>query len=209
MLFSKLKSQNIIYGRSEGMAKFWMAIAFVIIIIDVFLILTLLQMSSKLHVITQVLPVSPMQSNQLLQTEPFTKEASDKKLLDETLIRLYFDMRFSSFQDKEEMQYRWGRFGPVAQLSSSAVYSKFATNINEKIKLIANSSETTSVDILSISRMDNIFTVEFEVFKYNRGNVKSARKLAIVTIDYQKSRETYSRAYKNPFGLYVIKYEEP
>ncbi len=207
-MFSKLRTQNLVYGMGEGLAKFWMVIASIIIGINLFLILTLIQMAPKLQVIAQILTTSPMQSNQLLQTEPFSYNAGDKKLIDETLIRYYMDARYTSFQDKDEMQRRWGGAGPVARLSTQDVYRKFAGDLKEKLTAVNNSNTTTNVDIISISRLDNIFTIEFDVYTYGRGNVRSQRKVAVVTVGYNPGRRFFNASYSNPFGMFVKSYQE-
>ena len=207
-MFSKLRTQNLVYGMGEGLAKFWMVIASIIIGINLFLILTLIQMAPKLQVIAQILTTSPMQSNQLLQTEPFSYNAGDKKLIDETLIRYYMDARYTSFQDKDEMQRRWGGAGPVARLSTQDVYRNFAGDLKEKLTAVNNSNTTTNVDIISISRLDNIFTIEFDVYTYGRGNVRSQRKVAVVTVGYNPGRRFFNASYSNPFGMFVKSYQE-
>ena len=208
MLFSKLRTKNIIYGMSEGLAKFWMVVASVAIAVNLFLILTLMQMAPRLKVMAQILTTSPMQSNQLLQTEPFSYNAGDKKLIDETLIRFYMDSRYTTFQDKEEMQNRWGGRGPVARLSTQDVYKSFAGNLKEKLTEINNRNTTTSIDIISISRIDNIFTIEFDIYTYGRGAVRSQRKVAVVTIGYNPGRQFFNAKYSNPFGMFVKSYKE-
>lgn len=208
MLFSKLRTKNVVYGMGEGLAKFWMVIASAIIGINLFLILTLMQMAPKLQVIAQILTTSPMQSNQLLQTEPFSYNTGDKKLIDETLVRFYIDSRYTTFQDKDEMQSRWGGGGPIARLSTRDVYQKFAGNLKDKLTEINNSNVTTSVDIVSISRIDNIFTIEFDIYTYGRGNVRSQRKVAVVTVGYNPGRRFFSTRYSNPFGMFVKSYQE-
>ena len=131
MSFFNFSSQGLIYGFSEKLAKFWMVIASFVIGVNLFLILTLLQMAPKLQVVAQVLTSSPMTSVQLLQTEPFSQSTSDKKLIDETILRFYLDSRYNTFQDKDEMNYRWGSRGPVAFFSSPAVYRAFTTGLSD------------------------------------------------------------------------------
>ncbi len=208
MFSSDLKPQNVTNGSGERRAKFWMFFASILMGINLFLILTLLQMTPELKVIAQILTTSPMQSNQLLQTEPFSRRGGEKNLIDETLVRFYMDSRYSTFHDKREMEYRWGRGGPVARLSSPDVYDKFRGGLPEDMSSVANAHSTTSIDILSLTRLDNIFTIEFDVYTYNRGTISSKRKVAIVTVGYHPSRKFFNTNYSNPFGLFVRSYEE-
>lgn len=206
MLFSQ--KHVIVYGMSKGLAQFWMVIASFAISVNLFLILTLLQMAPKLQVIAQILTTSPMHSTQLLQTEPFSQNTSDKKLIDETLLRYYLENRYSSFADKVEMGYRWGGAGPVAFFSAPDIYRKFAQNLKEKISAIHASKTTTSIDILSISRLDNIFTVEFDIYKYNRGQIQKKRRVAVIEIAYSARRRSFNRLHSNPYGMYIKSFTE-
>ncbi len=208
MVFSSLKTENVERGSGEKLAKFWMYLTSAVMAVNLFLILTLLQMTPKLQVIAQILTNSPMQSNQLLQTEPFSQRGGEKNLIDETLVRFYMDMRHSSFHDQTELEYRWGRGGAVARLSAPNVYEKFAAGRLDNLQSIANAQTTTSIDILSLTRLDNIFTIEFDVYTYNRGMIESTRKIAIVTVGYNPSRKFYNTNYSNPFGMFVRSYEE-
>lgn len=196
------------YSTAEGIAKFWMIITAIIVGVNLILILTLVQMAPKLKVIAQIATENPRESKDLLQMEPFSKNAGDKKLIDETLIRYYMDMRHTSFQDKDEMYRRWGNRGPVAQLSSISVYKRFSNGLKDKITAINSSNATTSVDILSISRMDNIFTIEFDLYHYSRGTIQSKRRVAIVSVKFNSARRFFRKSYSNPFGMYIDSYEE-
>lgn len=205
MLFSQ---KQIVYGMSKGLAQFWMVIASFTIAVNLFLILTLLQMAPKLQVVPQILTTSPMHSSQLLQTEPFSQNTSDKKLIDETLLRFYLEARYTSFGDKTEMSYRWGSYGPVAFFSAPDIYRRFAFNLKERLTALQSESTSTSIDILSISRLDNIFTVEFDIYQYNRGQIAKRRRVAVIEIAYSPGRRAFNRMHSNPYGMYIKKFTE-
>ena len=208
MSLFNFSSHRLVYGLSKKLAKFWMIIASFIIGINLFLILTLLQMAPKLQVVAQVLTSSPMTSVQLLQTEPFSKSTGDKKLIDETILRFYLDSRYNAFQDKSEMTYRWGPRGPVAFFSSPKVYREFSAGLQEKINAVSNNKASTSIDIISISRIDNIYTVEFDVYTYMRGQLSKKRRIAIVEVAYHPARRSFNPLHSNPFGMYIQKFTE-
>ena len=207
MLFENLNLKQTTPGSGQLVARFWMVIASIIIGINLFLILTLLQMAPKLKVIAQILSTAPMRSEQLLQTEPFSSDTGDKSLIDEALLRFYLENRYSSFQDKREMEYRWGRFGPVARLSSPSIYSSFSKGLKEKINTVMAGNTTRSIDILSVSRLDNIFTVEFDLYTYGRGQVGKKRRVAVIEIAYS-NRGSFGSLYSNPYGMYVKSFKE-
>lgn len=206
MLFSQ--QQKIVYGMSKGMAQFWMVIASLAIGINLFLILTLLQMAPKLQVVAQILITSPMHSTQLLQTEPFSQKIGDRTLIDETLLRFYLDARYSTLQDQTEMKYRWGGRGPVAFFSAPDVYRKFTQNLSDRLNALKTSKSTTSIDIISISRLDNIFTVEFDIYTYTRGQISTKRRVAVIEVAYSPARRSFNPMYSNPFGMYVKSFKE-
>ena len=137
---------------------------------------------------------------------------ANRELLDEMLIRYYIDRRISYFADKDEMTARWDAGGEVRRLSSPAVYSKFAKNIQEKIKQITAGKETQSVEINNISKLGNTYTVEFDVFLYNPYDpiVKplAQQRVATITIGHYPNRHIYSQTFSNPFGFYIQKYDE-
>ncbi len=209
MLSSDLKENISLRGKAaEWRAKFWMFVASLIIVINLFIILTLLQMTPQLRMWAQIL-INPMTTQQLVQTSPFSQTFGDKKLIDETLVRHYLDMRYNQISDKWEMERRWGPRGPVATLSSPDVYKKFAgQNLNERLEKISSSSPTKNVDVLSVSRLDNTFTIEFDLYTYFRGSLKSTRHVAIITIGYNSGRKHYRSTGANPYGLYVRTFNE-
>lgn len=207
MLFSSLRETNIRGLAVELLAKFWMLIAAIMIGINLFIVLTLLQMAPKLHVIAQIL-TTPMSSQELVQADPFSGSIGDKKLIDETLIRYYLDMRLSEFHDKEEMARRWQPGGPVFRFSATDVYQRFAARLKEKLSAVNASPGTKSVDILSVSRLDNTFTVEFNVYTYIRGTMQVQRRVAIIEVAYNPLRRFFRTTGANPYGLFIKKYNE-
>lgn len=207
MLFSSLKETNIRGLAVELLAKFWMIIAAIIIGINLFIVLTLLQMAPRLQIVAQIL-TTPMSSQELVQADPFSSAIGDKKLIDETLIRYYLDMRLSEFYDKQEMARRWQAGGPVFRLSATDVYQRFAQNLKEKLAAVNTSPGTKSVDVLSVSRLDNTFTVEFDIYVYSRGSMQVQRRVAIIEVGYNPLRRFFRTTASNPYGLFVKKYTE-
>ncbi len=199
---NKLKPHPML---AEALAKFWMIIASCIIGINLFIVLTLMQMAPKLQVITQLLS-SPMDTSGFIQTQPFTSSNSDKSLIDETILRYYLDMRLSQFPDEYEMTYRWGIGGLVHRLSSQSVFSPFYKGFEERIKAIKSNPETKSVEITYISRLDNTFTVELTVYTYLNGGIRKESYTAIIEVSYAPGRVFYRQLLNNPYGMYISKY---
>ncbi|MBR6730530.1 MAG: type IV secretion system protein [Alphaproteobacteria bacterium] len=198
-----------------------MTLTAISIAINLFIVLTLVQMAPKLKVIAQILP-SPMNTldhiqidtlpaNRLMDSKSHSNRAN-RELLDEMLIRYYIDRRVSYFADKNEMTSRWGARGEIRRLSSPAVYAKFSKNIQEKIKQISTAKETQSVEITNISKLGNTYTIEFDVFIYNPYDPivkpRVQQRVATITVGHYPNRHIYSRTFANPFGFYIQKYDE-
>ena len=207
-LFS-FKDENIVVGEGKSIARTWMIIASVVLGINLFLILTLLQMTPKLQVVAHVLTENPMYSSQFVQVEPFTQNTSDKRSIEELLVRYYMDARHNSFKDVLEMTYRWQKGGPVFRLSSPKVYHTFAENLKEKLKAMGTRNVTTSIRILNISvRQKTTYDIEFEKYTMSMGQVDVQRKNAVIQIAYSPRYKSMGRLPINPYGLYIAHYDE-
>lgn len=203
------KESDIVVGAGKSFAQLWIIIASVFIGINLFLILTLLQITPKLKIIAQILTENPMNTSQFIQVEPFNQNTSDKKLVDETLIRFYMDTRHNAFKDNPEMMYRWGKGGPLHRLSSSKVYNDFAANLKEKIKAVTERNATTSINIVNISvRQNNIYDIEFDKYTLVKGVLNVKRKNAVLKVAYSPQYKTMGTFPINPYGMYVVYYDE-
>lgn len=221
MISMFIKNQKARGKIAVFLAKFWMTLAAISIAINLFIVLTLVQMAPKLKTIAQILP-SPMSTMEHIQidTLPVTgllsstshSNKANRELLDEMLIRYYIDRRISYFADKFEMTERWGNRGEIRRLSSPAVYAAFSKNIQETIKKISSEKETRSVEIDKISKLGNTYTVEFKVYSFNPYDplVKPVvqERVATVTISHYPNKHFYSSTLSNPFGFYIQKYDE-
>ena len=206
------------------LAKFWMTLASIGIAINLILVLTLMQMAPKLKVIAQILsnPENPMMNTmQHIQIDTLPMRGllsshseinkTNRKLLDEMLVRYYLDMRYSLFADEREMRFRWAPGGVIHRLSSPAVYKKFAPHKDE-FKKIKGLNYSISVDILSITSLDNTYTVEFNLYTFypHEPNEKPTvqRRVANFEIGHRRNVHIYNRIASNPFGFYVKTFNE-
>ncbi len=197
---------------AEYLAKVWMLVAVVFIAINLFVVLTLLQVAPKLTVIPQVL-TSPMDSQEFIQAEPFSANISDKKLIDEMLVRYYLDMRLSELRDPIEMARRWSSRGPVAVLSSPAVYAAFANQgkdktLADRLKAVQSQPFTVGVHVTNISRWDNTFVIDFDLIQYANGSVSVKHKSVTMEVRFYRSRAFLGKNAGNPYGMTVVTYTE-
>lgn len=205
MLIRENISQEIRGKAAEVIAKFWMVIASIIITINLFIVLTLIQIAPKLTVLAQPLS-SPMESLDLIKITPFTNDFEDKKLIDELLIRYYLENRYITFSDEYEMNRRWKNV--VRLLSSPYVYSQFTKNMDEKIKKIKEDRITRNIDIVSLHRIDNTYTIDLDIYQYAQGKTLKQRQQVIIEVAYNPNRKSFNMVFANPYGLYVKKFNE-
>ena len=136
---------------------------------------------------------------------------SNRKLLDEMLVRYYLDVRYSLFSDEREMRFRWGPGGIIYSLSSPAVYRKFTPD-KEVYKKIPHLNFSKSVDIVSLNSLDNTYTVEFDIYTFYphepNEKPKVERRVANFEIGHRGNVHTYNNIASNPFGFYVKTFNE-
>lgn len=202
----KLKKSNPDYA--QAVAKFWMIIASIFVGFNMFFVLTLMQMAPRLTVVPQVLSKEPMHSLELIQTESFDTNIADKRLIDEMMIRYYLTERYTRFADVQEMQNKWGPRGTVALLSTSRVYQEFYKSLGELPVNVQQLPFSQGIDIRMISRQNDIWTVEFDLYKMAQGITTKETRVAVL-----KSAETpYRRAFRlrntNPYGFIIIDYKD-
>ncbi len=193
---------------AEFLAKIWMAIAVVFVALNLFIILTLFQIAPKLKIIPLIL-TSPMNSQEFIQTEPLESGTiSDRKLIDEMILRYYLEMRFTQMNDFNEMHRRWGPHGVVASLSSPQVYSEFFNSgeggMEQRYRNAFGQGFTVSVHITNISRWNNTYVVDFDLHRYANGKTNVEHKSATVTVAFNPNKYHFLRKQSaNPYGMYV------
>lgn len=193
---------------AEALAKFWMIVASLLIALNLFFILTLVQMAPRLKIIAQVL-TSPMNSLQFIQAEPFDSDISDKNLIEQMLIRTYLTNRYIFFPDEEDMMYRWGPYGIIANLSAPAVYEAFYKGLGEeKLKNLRQLEYTQYIDITRIQRLNDTWTVEFDIYKLINGSTSKTTRVAVLESAYHPAFKMFRTDYSNPYGFYISSYTD-
>lgn len=192
---------------AEALAKFWMIVASVLIALNLFFILTLVQMAPQLKIIAQVL-TSPMNSNQFIQAEPFESDISDKNLIEQMLVRTYVTHRYTIFADEEEMKFQWGPYGIVGQLSIPNIYDTFYATLGEMPQKIRQLDFTQNVDITNVTRHNDIWTVEFDIYRMVEGVVQKRTKVAVLETTESKLERFYRTDFSNPYGFYILNYTD-
>lgn len=187
--------------------NFWIFVTGVLVAVNTFFALTLLQMAPKLQVTAQIL-TTPMTSGALIETEPFSTDVGDKALIDEMLIRYYLTMRHTFFPDDVEILRRWSTYGPIFVLSTPTVFRQFRDAVAPMTENIRKAGYTQNIDIRSVSRNGNIFTVDFDLYTMMGGAISKQSRVSIVEIEYDPGNVFYMSEYANPYGLTVKGYKE-
>lgn len=201
----KLKKSNPNYA--EGWAKLWMGVATVLIGLNVFFVLTLMQMAPRLKIVAQVL-TEPMNSLQLIQAEPFESEIADRNLIEEMLIRYYLTERHTMFPDEREMLSKWSGRGEIARLSSPQVYYEFYQGLGEMTNNIQKLNYSQGIDIREISRRNDTWTVEFDIYQKGGGFSRKETRVAVIETTDVPARRVYRIKMSNPYGFTIIKYRD-
>lgn len=190
--------------------KFWIGLSIVLMTVCILLVLTLLNMAPQVKVIPQMFSPDSMTFPQLIEaTNINALNAQERRLIDEMMVRFYIENRHFYIPDRAELDYRYGPRGPVGRLSAPAIYNKFIAGKGNYAENIANDDGARTVDILNVTRRDNTFTVDFRLYSYNKGKViPGGTRRATVKIGYNRAFRNFARDFANPFGLYVVSYDE-
>ena len=168
-------------------------------------------MAPRIQVIPQLFRKDTMNANQFVEATAINPYVSNKesKLIDEMLIRFYVENRYFYVPDIAEMRYRYGRRGPVARLSVPRVYAAFSKSKGNYLENIQNNPYTESIDIWRVNRRDNVFYVDFDVYRFldNRESLRGTKR-ATIEIDHSWGRRRFGKDFGNPYGLYVKSYDE-
>ena len=189
--------------------KIWMGLLIVLLTMAVLFVLTLSNMAPQLNVVPQLFLKDPMNFNQLAEVTNLKARIKEQKLIDEMLVRFYIENRVNYIPDMIELSYRYGDEGPVYRLSAPDVYSQFLKTVGNYTESDEENTATTVADILQVDRMDNTFTVDFDVYNYDKGIMSfGGRRRATVRISHAPAYRGFGADFVNPYGFVVVSYGE-
>lgn len=191
-------------------AKLWMGIALLSMALNLFIVLTLWQISPKLEVISQIVFQDALTSRQAVIAEPFEANMMDKDKINEMLVRYYLSNRYSKLPDYGEMSRRWGVNGVLDRLSTDNVYYAFAQGVFDQLEQIEKDPKTSSVNIRKISRLDNIWTIELEVFTFDQQTGQLSSRVYDVVLEtiVDPSYAFFNVDFINPYGLQITNFRQ-
>ena len=192
--------------------KFWMGLSIVLMAICIIFVMTLSKMAPEVQVMPQLFRRDAMSANQFIEATAINPRVrvKESRLIDEMLVRFYVENRHFYVPDRSELAYRYGRLGPIARLSTRGIYNAFLKSKGNYLETAQNNPETVSVDILDVRRRDNVFYVDFDIYRFADGRQAFAgTKQATVKIGHNwNRRDILRRDFANPYGFYVMFYEE-
>jgi len=207
--FSDLHRRSVEKG-GAFVAKLWMGIALLSMVINLFIVLTIWQISPQLEIISQIVFQDALTSRQAAIAEPFDAHMMDQNKINEMLVRYYLENRYGVLPDYDEMMHRWGGNGILDRLSTDNVYYPFFQTVVERLEQIDKEVETSSIDIRKISRLDNTWTIELEVFTFNQqtGQLSSRVYDIVLETAQDPSYAFYNVDFINPYGLQIVDFRQ-
>ena len=195
--------------------RLWMGLSIVLMTVCIILVMTLFNTASRIHVTPQLFRRDAMSADQFIEATAIHPEVSlkERRLIDEMLIRFYVENRHFYLPDIAELRYRYGNSGPVARLSIPSVYRTFIKGKGNYLENVQSNPRTTSVDIWNVTRRDNVFYVDFDIYHFadNRQSFGGTKR-ATIKIDHRWNPSWYRRSYNgdffNPYGFVVTEYSE-
>ena len=196
---------------SEVPLKVWMGLAIILMILMVWQVLTLSRMASEIKVLPQLFSPDVMRFNQYLEATNLDagRQLTDRKLIEEMLVRFFVENYHFYIPDKWELQYRYGPLGPVARLSTPAVYARFMDGKEDLANQTQDVTRTAMANITRVTRQGDVFTVDFDTYEMDDLQVrKTGSRRATLRVGYYSGRVYYLNDFVNPFGLTVESYDE-
>ena len=191
--------------------KIWMVLVVLLLFISIILVITISNTASKVVVIPQLFSPDAMKFGHFVETTNMKVPVKEKKLIDEMFVRFYIENRNNYIPNLSELSYRYGGRGPIARLSAPAVFSQFLGQIGNYAENIQQdgSPTTRAIDITSVTRQDNTFSVDFDVYQFDEHTIsRLVSKRATVRIAHSPAYRNFSSDFANPYGFVVVFYKE-
>lgn len=169
---------------------------------------SLLKTVPELKLLAHVFVPETRTSDDIVRTWPIESQNRYTKEMEELFVRQYIEARLTYYPDYQEMSYLWGVYGPVWFLSSSQVFQQFYMSPKQLQEYIKQHKETRSVEIQSIHRIDNIWTLEVIVSELDGEQLFHQTWIVNLTLGYNSSRKSFHSLLLNPQGLVVLRYKQ-
>lgn len=204
MQMKHLKMSNI-------SVKIWMFFVACLLAISILFVITIANTASRVSVVPQLFMPDIMKFNHFMEVTNMQVPVKEKKLIEEMLVRFYVENRNEYIPNLYELSYRYGGNGPIARLSSPAVFGDFLAQIGNFTENLQEKGVTTnSIDITRLDRQDNTFTVDFDVYQFdgNRVILTESRRAVVKIVTGNPAYMRFSSDFSNPYGVFVDFYRE-
>ena len=191
--------------------KIWMIFVILSLMLLTLLVITIFNTAPRVNVIPQLFSPDVMHFNHFVEATNMQAPIKERKLIEEMLVRFYVENRNNYIPNLYEMSYRYGENGPIARLSSPAVFRQFQGEIGNFAEKMQEKTDITTktVDIIRLTRQDNTFTVDFDVYQFDGNKVSfGGSRRAVVKISYAPEYRHFSADFVNPYGIIVNFYKE-
>ncbi len=163
-----------------------------------------------LHVLSQFVS-SPMKGKNLAITSPFDKglnyydRDSDRKLIEEMMVRYYLELRYSFISDQTEMMRRWGWSSPLRRISTRRIHEKVVGNdLEERIRKKNGDIETVNILNITPNSGANQYSITMQINKIAAsGQFESKVYKMVVGFRYNDVYKSFFREPVNPYGFYI------
>ena len=169
---------------------------------------SLLLTAPKVQIDAQVLLEDAISSEQQMEAEPFSTDVSSRYQLEEALVLFYLQARYRLFPDAREMRKQLLPGGVVYLLSSPSIYAKVSIPV-EFDKMIQKLPYTQVIDVKTIVRNQNTWTIDFDLVRSNPDDSYiRIPKNVVLTVAFSPKKKFFSKYWSNTYGQYVVSYQE-
>ncbi len=188
----------------------FMSVAIVSLFFNLLLVLTMVQMGSRVTVMTQLFNTT-RGTKTLVLTDTLNQNLGDLDLLEQAFVRRFIEERNFLIQHSKEMQRRWGPYGDLALMTTSRIWRPVYRYDDERIKKLDETFPTHADNINIESRVGHNWKVNFDLWSHTQQGMVRRPKTANVRVAFSPARAqkvAYPGYYYNPLGMVVVDYFE-
>ena len=194
--------------RARVCSWIFMSLAIVSLFFNVLLVVTMLQMGSKLTVMTQLFNTTRGTSS-LVLSDVLNHNLGDLELLQKAFVHRYIEERNFVIPDKTEMWRRWGPLSTLSLMSGRGVWTPVYKEGDDRLKALDDALPTHADNIRIISHVGNSWLVEFDLWTHGKNGMTKQKMKFSLDIGYNRNRmQKVAPAgyYYNPLGMVITRY---
>ena len=187
---------------------FFMGLTIFSLFFNILFVLTMLQMGSKLTVMTQLFNIT-RGTQSLVLTDVLNRNLGDLELLQKSFVHRFVEERNFRIPDKLEMFRRWNATGTLAIMASRGVWRPARNDKDKRISDLLDLPATHADNVNIISHVGNTWLVDFDLWEHTKsGSTKKRQRVSLVVkfSNAKAQKVASSNLYYNPLGLVVTDY---